>query len=720
MCRMKSPAACLALLTLAACIVVAASPAPAPHPRLLFDAAGLEQIRAAAATPELAPIKGRLMERASRLLTAPPLLVSTTKRGEPDPPGQLKGLEASRRLQGRVFTYAMAFLLSGEKRYRDAAVAELEHALEQWPIWVDTAHQPPFDLMTGENCLTYAVAYDWLHDALTPAERARLRQGVERRALEGYLDATTRAKPMFWFTATMNWNPVTNGGATMLALALGDDSELSERVLKLAPQGMSHYWNELEDDGAWKEGTGYWTYGHRYAFMAADALRRAGRPEGEQYLSRPGARATGYFPIVFNPGRTLSASFGDSPSRANDPLFYFLAREYQNPDFAWFQDRNVPRGLDREGWPDEALALIWKAGGTPAPHAPSPGGTPAPHAPSPGGTPAPHAPSPGGTPAPHAPSSGGTPAPHAPSPGGTPAPHAPSPGGTPAPRGAIPAVKAFSSIGWAMITPRQPDPPFFLAFKNGSLAANHTHLDLNHVSVGVGDAMVLVDLGNRSYPADYFDPVKRPTYYEISTAGHNAVLVGGQGQVTGRPGKLLGPFEGPRYAAFTGVADKAYQVDVPRARRHVVFVDSKYFVLLDEIEPAAPAAVELRFHSYGQFLPGAGGRWTVIQDKGAVDVVPALDGASGKPIVVGAVEAAVGWTRPVKVLRLRAGADAPRFVVATAVFPADGKSTATTPRVLQSLRGEELVVEVGPDRLTWRRGVEGYEFKGVSPPATNR
>ena len=30
------------------------------------------------------------------------------------------------------------------------------------------------------------------------------------------------------------------------------------------------------------------------------------------------------------------------------------------------------------------------------------------------------------------------------------------------------------------------------------------------------------------------------------------------------------------------------------------------------------------------------------------------------------------------------------------------------------LHGEELVVEVGPDRLTWRRGPEGYAFTGVS------
>ena len=31
------------------------------------------------------------------------------------------------------------------------------------------------------------------------------------------------------------------------------------------------------------------------------------------------------------------------------------------PDFAWFEDRAAPRGLAREGWPEEALELVWKA-----------------------------------------------------------------------------------------------------------------------------------------------------------------------------------------------------------------------------------------------------------------------------------------------------------------------------------------------------------------------
>ena len=323
---------------------VTAQSAPG-HPSLLFDSSELSSIQTRAESEWMAPVRNRLLARATALLSARPLLVSTTGRGEPDPAGTLKGLDAARRLQGRVVTFAMAFLLSGDRRYRDAAVGQLDHALTNWPIWVDTAHPPPYDLMTGEVSLTFALAYDWLYTSLTATERARLRDGVERRAMRPYLAAVDVAKPMSWYRADHNWNAVCNGGAAMLALALRGESALADRILQLSIPGMAYYWNNLGDDGGWEEGTGYWTYGHRYAFMAADALRRAGSAAAADSLAHEGARQTGMFPLVFNPGAKLSASFSDSSGRAADPLFYFLGREYRNPDYLWFQDRTTPRSI---------------------------------------------------------------------------------------------------------------------------------------------------------------------------------------------------------------------------------------------------------------------------------------------------------------------------------------------------------------------------------------
>jgi hypothetical protein len=341
---------------------------------------------------------------------------SITKRGEPDPPGEQKGIASARALQGRVLTYAMAFTLTRNTKYRDAAVSELRRAINDWRIWVDTAHAPPYDLMTGEICLTFGLAYDWLYHDLTLEERKELRSGVERRGLQPYLDSAAAGKASF-FTARHNWNPVCNGGAAVLALALDGESELSGRVVTIAAAAMDHYWNHLADDGGWDEGPGYWTYGHRYAFIAAEALRRSGHASGAERFKLPGAKRTGYFPVVFNPGTLVTAGFGDSNSRVSDPILYLLGREYQNPDFIWFQDRARVPPLDREGWPSEALTLIWRPAGEP---------------------------------------------------------WLPERAKTFTPR--LTPTYTFPSIGWGFMAPKQPDPPYFLSFKNGSLGANHTHL----------------------------------------------------------------------------------------------------------------------------------------------------------------------------------------------------------------------------------------------------
>jgi len=615
------------------------------HPRLLFSQSDLPEIKKRATLPIFQPTVKRLLERAEWQLTAPPLIPSITKRGAPDPPGEEKGLQCARLLQGRVLTYCMAFTLTSEKKYRNAAVAELLHAINDWRIWVDTAHQPPFDLMNGEVCLTFGLAWDWLYHDLTGQERAQLREGVERRGLSAYLQSAQAAKPAFFLTANHNWNPVCNGGAAVLALALEGESDLSTPVLKIAVPAMDHFWRHLTDDGGWDEGTGYWDYGFRYAFIAAEALQRAGQPGGAERFQLAGARRTGYFPIVFNPGRKLSASFGDSNGRAVDPIFYLLGRAYRDPAFIWFADRAPLRSATSGGWPQEVFDLLWR----PVNEA-------------------------------WLPEAERDYKPH------------------------IDAVNVFPSIGWAMMTPSQPDPPYFLAFKNGSLAANHTHLDLNHISIGYGDTMLAVELGSRPYPADYFSS-RRYSYYEITTAGHNTVLIGGKGQLPGKQGKLLGPFKGDRYEALVGVADGAYEVNTTRVRRHAVLVDKRFWILLDEIETPEPQTAELRFHTYGKVSEPGPQHWVFEQGPAALDVIAA------NSEIAGTLETPAEWIRPVTVLSLRAAAPAKERTLITVLQPRARQSPALGPVQVQQSK-QQLMVTVQSVQVTFDRTIDGWRIKG--------
>ena len=616
------------------------------HPRLLFSQTDLPEIRRRASLPIFQPTVKRLLERAEWQLIAPPLIPSITKRGEPDPPGENKGLECARRLQQRVLTYCIAFTLTGQKKYRDAAVAELMHAIFDWRIWVDTAHQPPFDLMNGETCMTFGLAWDWLYNDLTSEERRQLREGVERRGLSAYLESARSARLPFFFTANHNWNPVCNGGAAVLALALEDESALSADVLKIAVPAMDHFWNHLTADGGWDEGTGYWDYGFRYAFIAAETLRRAGKPGGAERFELPGAKLTGYFPIIFNPGKKLSASFGDSNGRAGDPIFYLLGRTYHDPAFIWFRDRAPLPTVGAGGWPQEAFALLWRP--VNEPWLPEAQRDYQPH---------------------------------------------------------MDPVCVFPSIGWGMMTPQQPDPPYFLAFKNGSLAANHTHLDLNHVSVGYGDTMLAVELGSRPYPGDYFS-ARRYSYYEITTAGHNTVLIGGKGQLRGKQGKLLGPFKGDGYEALTGVADGAYEVATKRVRRHAILVNKRFWVLLDEIETPDPQTAELRFHTYGKVIAPAPGHWSFEQGEAALDVV------APNNEVTGGLETPTGWIRPVTVLSLRASTPAREHTLIT-VLQARAKQSPALGKVSIHETKQELILTVEGTKLTFDRTADGWRIGNV-------
>lgn len=619
-------------------------------PRLLFTREELSRMRGRATHPQLVRFRDAVMTRADICLTAPPIVPSVTARGEPDPPGEDKGLACARALQGRVFSLGMAWELTGESRYLESAVTQLGHAVREWRIWVDTAHQPPFDLMTGELSLTFGVAIDWLLAAADPAQRAALVDGVVRRALDPYLEAIERPSPPGWHTAHHNWNTVCNGGAVMLALALQPASDgtgslpaspataptladKSARVLARAVPAMDQYWNHLGDDGGWDEGTGYWRYGHRYALMAAEALRRTGHPAGDAVFARSGVRRTGYFPIVFNPGRTLAAGFGDSNSRASDAIFYFLGARYQDPAFIWHQDR-VPMNPSRVGWADEALALVWRPVDEPW-----------------------------------------------------------LPERQVNFRPDLPTAAVFPSIGWALLAPAQPDPPHFVSFKNGSLAANHTHLDLNHVSFGIGEEMLLIELGNRPYPADYFRADRRYTYYEIGTRGHNTVLVGGRGQVHRREGRLLPLVERAGVRVLTGVADNAYEVPVPVARRHVCTLDNgQTYLVIDEIETPEPQPIELRWHTSGTWAPGAGGQAVVRGSTARAAVSVACTGAA--PTM--AVQTPDGWIRPVSVLSVLA-APARKHLVATLILP----NQDTAPMVRLTADATHVVVGMGKRTMTF-------------------
>jgi hypothetical protein len=209
--------------------------------------------------------------------------------------------------------------------------------------------------------------------------------------------------------------------------------------------------------------------------------------------------------------------------------------------------------------------------------------------------------------------------------------------------------------------------------------------------------MLLVELGSRPYPADYFG-AQRYNYYELGTRGHNTVLIGGKGQVRGKNGKLLGPLTTAASTTLVGVADGAYEVEASRARRHTVFVDNRYWILLDEIETPQPQSVELRFHTYGSIAQMAPGRWQIVDADHVLDVrTPQGMNAS--------VETPDGWIRPVRVLSVKSAEAAARALI-TVLQP-----TVKADDVHVRQTNDAIVVTVGKDIVRFRKSGDGWRIE---------
>ena len=104
---------------------------------------------------------------------------------------------------------------------------------------------------------------------------------------------------------------------------------------------------EFAPDGAWKEGPGYWNYATSYNVVFLAGLQTAlGTDFG---LSQIGAfEKTGLFPIYLTGplGRTFNyADGGDHAIFA--PQMFWLARQFNQPVFAWYERRvTTPSALD--------------------------------------------------------------------------------------------------------------------------------------------------------------------------------------------------------------------------------------------------------------------------------------------------------------------------------------------------------------------------------------
>jgi len=299
------------------------------HPRLLITEDDIENIKSLVKTNNfMAKTYKSVINTANAALEA-----QVQKYEFPD------GLRLSRAAPNMMPPLALAYLLTDDVRYKDRLWQELE-AVCNFSDW-----NPGHFLDVGDFAYGVALAYDWLYDDWTEAERRIIRNGIVRN---GFGPSMTHLRSGYGFAGqTNNWNQVISSGIGLAALALADEpgyEELANEVINRTGKCLPKAVATFAPDGACPEGPSYWSYAkegfYTYVSCMLDTMKY------DFGLSQmEGMENTGYFPISIMGPTNQVFNFGDGGAGSiNGGIFFNLARIYDKPELGGYELNIVAAG----------------------------------------------------------------------------------------------------------------------------------------------------------------------------------------------------------------------------------------------------------------------------------------------------------------------------------------------------------------------------------------
>ena len=310
------------------------------HPRVLVTPRLVEELRRRAKTDP------KVGHAARAILRGADGLIKRYEKGIPEQ--EAASVEKGKVLPPRAETLAMAYLLTEDRKYAQAA-AKLIAALRGWSTWVYEFHNGLIaDLGTGGALRHAGTAYDWAYNGMTEPERRSCREaigvglGLWQKAVDGRI---------WWSRSTYNWCPVCCAGGGLAGMALLDEWPGARNVVADAFPPIVRFLDAAPQDGGCGEGAGYWGYGVSHAALFADALKVL--TDGQLNLfEHPYLQATWQFPLYMHCPPNGAINFADCGyGRPSAVLTLQLAKELVNPYAAWYY-RQRPRVTP--------LSLLWE------------------------------------------------------------------------------------------------------------------------------------------------------------------------------------------------------------------------------------------------------------------------------------------------------------------------------------------------------------------------
>lgn len=298
------------------------------HPRLLFSKQEEQRIRDLFGTePLLDSLYVGLMKEAERLLLVPP---------QEDPRREIKNtkdiLPISREQVYRMVNLALAYRLSGDKRFAEKAEKELVHVCN-FPDW-DPIHY----LDVAEMTTAVAIGYDWLYDVLTPSTRQLVVHSIKTKALDLVVEEYNTGNADSWAKRETNWNVVCNTGMVLGALAIEEHyPELAKHIIGEAVRYIPNCLKHFAPDGVCYEGPAYWGYTNMYLSLLLKALNdNFGGDFGLSEMVGVDKSVLYYMHSTSPSGKIFNFANSGSTAPAAEPIYFYFSRAFNQPEVATF------------------------------------------------------------------------------------------------------------------------------------------------------------------------------------------------------------------------------------------------------------------------------------------------------------------------------------------------------------------------------------------------
>lgn len=239
----------------------------------------------------------------------------------------------ARAMGNRIEHLAFGYLMTGEKKYFEAAKAQVLEICTWDPA--GTSSYRYNDEVGMPIVVSMARVYDWAYDAFTPEERAKIREMMRARSTEVYnmhRGIPYEVKPY-------------NSHATRVLKFLGQSSVAFLGEIDEASEWFTYLMNIFyciyppwgDADGSYHEGPSYWSAYFGWAQQFATALKPA--TEIDLY-QKPFFRNTGYWALYCFPPHAAVTGFGDGAAgrtgTGHKINVYRLASVYNDPYLRWY------------------------------------------------------------------------------------------------------------------------------------------------------------------------------------------------------------------------------------------------------------------------------------------------------------------------------------------------------------------------------------------------